>query len=205
MVAGAGAGLVAGTTTVTNAWLRAGYGAAGGVAGLAGAVITYQVSKRREGREAARRVRGEVLSDVVTERLPGDTSVLGLLLATNAVAPFRGRQADLGWLQKWCDDPAACPVVVLTGPAGVGKGRLAVQFAMQRPEPWVTGWLVAGRGGDAVAAVRACGDPALILVDDADDRGDLADLIASLVAARSPTRVPSACSVAWVMAPAWGL
>ena len=45
--------------------------------------------------------------------------------------------------------------------------------------------------GQAVAAVRRCGEPALILVDDADQRPDLAALLDSLAASpgSSPVRV----------------
>ena len=179
VIAGAGAGLIAGTATVTSTWPRTGYGTAGGIAGLAGAIITDRVTRRREDEKAARRLRAAVLEDVTTE-LPESGSVFGYLLATNTVAPFRGRQADRTWLKRWCDDAEGCPVAIVAGPAGVGKSRLAVQFATERPEPWVTGWLRPGRGAGAVAAVRACGDPALILVDDAGERADVADLVASL-------------------------
>ena len=50
--------------------------------------------------------------------------------------------------------------------------------------PGVSGWLREGCGADAVAAIRACGDEALILVDDPGQRPDLAVLLASLNADR---------------------
>ena len=106
-----------------------------------------------------------------------------MLLATSTkTAPFRGRRDDLARLEEWWDDPKQPPVVVMTGPAGTGKTRLVTQFALDRPAPWVSGWLSDGRGADAVAAIRACGDPALILVDNAGQRPDLAALLASLTA-----------------------
>ena len=72
----------------------------------------------------------------------------------------------------------------MTGPAGTGKTRLVTQFALDRPVPWLSRWLRGGCGADAVAAIRNCGDPVLILVDDADQRPDLAALLASLKADR---------------------
>ena len=111
-------------------------------------------------------------------------SVFNVLLATSTeAAPFRGRKDDLAWLDRWWDDPTR-PVAVVTGPAGTGKTRLVTQFALSRPAPCVSGWLSGGRGTDAVAVIRACGNPALVLIDDADQRPDLAAFLASLTAER---------------------
>ena len=69
---------------------------------------------------------------------------------------------------------------MVSGPAGVGKSRLALEFASRLPQGWAAGWLHAGTGDIAVDAVRACGDPAVMLVDDADGRADLVPLLESL-------------------------
>ena len=69
---------------------------------------------------------------------------------------------------------------MITGSAGVGKYRLALRFASGLPDGWATGWLRCGAGAIAVSAVRACGDPAMILVDDADGRADLVQLLDAL-------------------------
>src|SRR6202040_1659223 len=123
---------------------------------------------------------GQVLDPVVSEP-PQDLSVLGLLLPTReSAAPFRGRAADLAWLQAWCNDPDGHPVALVTGPGGVGKTRLVTQFAITRPAPWAAGWLHRGRGASALAAVRGCGDPALILIDDADASPDAVALLGDL-------------------------
>jgi tetratricopeptide (TPR) repeat protein len=129
---------------------------------------------------AALRARDGVLDAVVSDP-PNQGSVFAVLLATSTeAAPFRGRRAELTWLGRWWDDPHQPPLMVVTGQAGTGKTRLVTQFARGRPKPWVTGWLASGRGADVVAAIRACGDRALILVDNADQRADLAALLASL-------------------------
>ena len=184
ILAGLGAG-VAGAFAASTSWLvRAAGAAVGAVAGLAAAIWVDRAYQRREAREAALRAREDVLDSLVADPA-SEGSVFDVLLATSTeAAPFRGRRDDLAWLERWWDDPKQPAVVVVTGPAGTGKTRLVTQFALDRPAPWVSGWLSEGRGADAVAAIRACGDPALILVDDADQRPDLAALLASLKADR---------------------
>lgn len=66
---------------------------------------------------------------------------------------------------------------MITGSAGVGKSRLALKFASGLSEGWARGWLRGGAGAIAVGAVRACGDPVIILVDDAEGRADLMQLL----------------------------
>ncbi len=184
-LAGAGAGITAALAT-SAWWARTAGGAIGGMIGLGAAVWIDRSVERR----AAREQRASALDPVTTD--PGhDDSVFGVLLATRAIAPFRGRTADLAWLDHWCDDRKAHPVAVITGPAGTGKTRLATEFATQRPASWVAGWLRPGRGSQALTAVRACGDPTLILVDDADDQPDLIALLEDLAphAGGPPVRV----------------
>jgi hypothetical protein len=57
----------------------------------------------------------------------------------------------------------------MLGGAG-GKSRLALELGLRVPPGWAAGWLHVGAGGVAVDAVRACADPALILVEDAGGR-----------------------------------
>jgi len=179
-LAGAGAGAAAALAVSGSGLIRAAGGAAGGVAGLCSAAWVDAAKQRREAIAAAARERGQVLDPVISEP-PHDLSVLGLLLPTrHGAAPFRGRAADLVWLQAWRDDRDGHPVALVTGPGGVGKTRLVTQFAVTRPPPWAAGWLHPGRGGSALAAVHACGDPALILIDDADASQDAAALLADL-------------------------
>ena len=175
-----GAG-VAGAFAASTSWpVRAAGAAVGAVAGLAAALLVDRAHKRREARTAASHAREGVLDVLIADPVI-EGSVLDVLLATSTeVAPFRGRRDDLAWLDRWWGDSKRSAIAVVTGPAGVGKTRLVTQFALARPAPWVTGWLRSGRGADAVAAVGACSDPALILVDDADQRPDLAAFLASL-------------------------
>jgi hypothetical protein len=183
-MAGAGAG-VAATLATGNESVRAAGGFVGGVAGLAAGVSMDRARERRAVRAVALRERSQMLDPVISDGRD-DRSVFGLLLATRAVTPFRGRTSDRKWLEKWCDNFSAHPVAIVSGPLGVGKTRLVTQFAAERPSSWAVGWLHSGCGGAALlAAVKACGDRALILVDDADERPDLISLLDNLAADRT--------------------
>lgn len=158
-------------------WLA---GAVGAVSALMAAVVVDRVYAAREERAGAEGRRRQVL-DELRDTVPASRGdVLGLLQAGRSPMPFRGRGRELGQLAAWRDDASACPVLMISGPAGVGKSRLALEFGLRVPAGWTAGWLHAGMGGDAVAAVRACGDPALIVVDDADGRADLPAFLESL-------------------------
>jgi hypothetical protein len=179
-LAGAGAGVAAALAVSGSGLLRAAGGAVGSVAGLCSAAWVDSARRRREAIAAAIAGRDQVLDPVVSEPAH-DLSVLGLLLPTRqSAAPFRGRAADLAWLQAWRDNLDGHPAALVTGPGGTGKTRLVAQFATTRPPLWAAGWLHPGRGASALAALRACGDPALILIDDADASPDAAALLADL-------------------------
>ena len=184
VLVGSGAGLAA-TLATGEGSVRAGGGAVGGLAGLAGAMMTDRVHERKVARAAVLRERGRILDPIITTgSADSSSSVFDLLLATQAVAPFRGRHNEMRWLTRWCDSTKSHSVAIVSGPAGVGKTRLVRQFALKRPEPWVTGWLRPDCGGTALDAMQDCGDPVVILVDDADERQDLTALLESLATYR---------------------
>jgi tetratricopeptide (TPR) repeat protein len=183
VLVGSGAGLAA-TLATGEGSVRAGGGAVGAAAGLAGAMMTDRAHDRKAARVAALRNRRRVLDEITTMSSSDSSSVFDLLLATQAVAPFRGRRDEMHWLARWCDSPQSHSVAIVSGSAGVGKTRLVRQFALERPKPWVTGWLRPDCGGTALDAMQDCGDPAVILVDDADERQDLKELLESLASHR---------------------
>jgi hypothetical protein len=189
-LAGAGAGAAAALATSDSGLIRAAGGAAGAVAGLCSAAWADAAKQRREAADAAERDRDRVLDAVVSIPAHDDRSVLGLLQPSReGAAPFRGRAADLAWLEQWRDTPGSHPVALVTGPGGVGKTRLVTQFAVTRPPSWAAGWLHEGCGTSALDTVRACGDPALILIDNADTSPDTGALLTSLASKRGGTPV----------------
>ena len=168
---GAAAGLGA------PAWLA---GAVAAVSALVAGVVADRVYAAREGRVTARERRGLVLDALRDARPPSRGEELGLLLAGRCPVPFRGRSRELAGLAGWRVVEPGRPVMMVAGPAGVGKSRLVLEFASRLPAAWAAGWLHAGAGAVAVEAVRGCRDPAVILVDDADGRADLAPLLEAL-------------------------
>jgi tetratricopeptide (TPR) repeat protein len=151
-----------------------------GVSALVAVTVTDRVFHARDERATTRQRRSDVL-DALAAVTPGDRDdTLGLLRADRSPMPYRGRRRELKWLADWCADDSACPVFMISGSSGVGKSRLALEFASGLPKGWVAGWLHAGAGENAVGAVRACGDPAVILVDDAEGRADLVAFLDAL-------------------------
>ncbi|MFC4041021.1 tetratricopeptide repeat protein [Dactylosporangium siamense] len=116
----------------------------------------------------------------------------GVLDARRALVRFRLRRVELRTLLDWCTDPAAAPVHVVSGPAGIGKTRLAVQLATElaiEPTPWVTGAAYPGCAAAAVQAADALRRPALVVLDQADTRLDLVPMFAALASAGPSVRV----------------
>ena len=174
-VALAGAGGAA-TGLGAPAWLA---GATAAVSALVAVVIADRAYASRERRKAARERRGLVLDPLRDARRPYPDERLSLLLPGRCLVPFRGREPERARLDAWCDGEPRCPVMMIAGPAGVGKSRLALEFASRLPAGWAAGWLRAGANA-AVEAVQDCGGPAVILADDADGRTDLVPLLKAL-------------------------
>jgi tetratricopeptide (TPR) repeat protein len=60
-----------------------------------------------------------------------------LLRTADRVVPFFGRQEELAWLAAWRDKADTVSVLLIHGPGGQGKTRLAAEFAGQTA---ATGW-----------------------------------------------------------------
>ncbi|MFD5434196.1 ATP-binding protein [Kitasatospora sp. NPDC127067] len=97
-----------------------------------------------------------------------------MLDARSEIVEFTGREAELGRLRAWRDQPARTAVRWLHGPGGAGKSRLAARFAAECAD---AGWLVvdAVHGTDTYLPAEGSQDlrtghraGVLILVDYAD-------------------------------------
>ncbi|MGH3612794.1 MAG: tetratricopeptide repeat protein [Pseudonocardia sp.] len=107
----------------------------------------------------------------------GGFTVVSLLDPLAGLSPFVGRAREVDELRSWCTGSGPERVRVIDGDSGVGKTRLAREVARSLPPGWASGLVVAERAVEVVAAVVACGDPTLIVVDDADLNPGTAPLV----------------------------
>ena len=130
--------------------------------------LRQEHAARIDGLRAARR---RVLASPFVV-LPGPEETAGSLLAAErAIAPFVGRRAERAQLRTWWE--ATGPqVMIVGGPAGVGKSRLVLTIAADIN---ALDGQTAGRWTPNITPVRelldavlACPDRALIVLDDAD-------------------------------------
>ena len=113
-----------------------------------------------------------------------------------ASTPLVGREAEVDWLRKhWRrSHGGAGRLVLIAGPSGMGKTRLAAELAAEAHREggevlYIShvGTLDAGR--EVLATARATRRPSLLVIDDADRAGDwlwpaLAELRGGLAAIR---------------------
>jgi AAA+ superfamily predicted ATPase/tetratricopeptide (TPR) repeat protein len=100
---------------------------------------------------------------------PAVLSPGSLLRAEVAAVRFAGRDRELAELRSWAEGDGLA-VHLVTGPAGAGKSRLALQLAADlRAGGWVAGQLAAGEGVRRLAALTR---PVLCVVDYAEGRID---------------------------------
>lgn len=79
-------------------------------------------------------------------------SPASLLRADTAVVPFRGRDQILADLRSWCESEDNLAGMLIVGPGGQGKTRLAHQLCHRlRTAGWVTGFASPKPGDPAVA------------------------------------------------------
>jgi tetratricopeptide (TPR) repeat protein len=103
-----------------------------------------------------------------------------LLAAERQVVPFTGRDHELAVLASWRDDPApGVSVMLLHGPGGQGKTRLATRFAADCVTEGWTAWTGHHLSDPVAQQVAAPGDPGrdLVLIVDYADRWPVDDLL----------------------------
>ncbi len=87
-------------------------------------------------------------------------------------------------LSAWCATPGPFAALVLTGPAGAGKTRVAIELCRRmRAEGWHTGFL---GSRDRLPRVGALRRPTLVILDYAEALPRLRELLAALARAGTP-------------------
>ncbi len=121
-------------------------------------------------------------------------SVVELLDPHREIVEFIGRDRELAELLGWCADGQDGPLRLVIGPSGIGKTRLAVELARQmRARGWRTAWVGRGgkgSGGTSVQTVITMSHrKALLIVDRADERQDLDELLVRLTTQQPHARL----------------
>lgn len=108
----------------------------------------------------------------------GDRTPSILLRSEFGVVPFRWRNEELADLIRWCENPAAGAVRLISGQGGAGKTRLAAQLCEEMSgKEWITGFLKPYADGEALKRLRDIGDPVLVVVDYAETFSSLQRVI----------------------------
>ena len=109
-----------------------------------------------------------------------------LLDPRREVVGFAGREAELAALVAWCLDESVGRLRLVTGLGGVGKTRLAVELARRMTgSGWRCERVADGHEGEVIAALRAVTrERALLMVDYAETRVGLPDLLSALAGAQ---------------------
>ena len=97
---------------------------------------------------------------------------------------FLGRKQEMEVLTAWASRRDAARLRLITGPGGCGKTRLAIELCERGRElGWTSVWVPPGREPEVICGLRfAAINRALIVVDNAETRVDLAALIAAVAA-----------------------
>ena len=127
----------------------------------------------------------------ITETRTTANSVASLLDPRRALVGFVGREKELVSLISWCTDDRRDRVRLITGPGGVGKTRLSVALANQLE---ATGWRSARVADGAEATIlselrRSWKGPTLLVVDYAETRAKLIELLRSIASDPGTVRV----------------
>ncbi|WP_454857499.1 tetratricopeptide repeat protein [Promicromonospora soli] len=146
------------------------------------------VARWWEAREARRAARLAVIESTALLRQEGGPS--SLLAPDRQVVPFQGRTDELDALVRWCQGEGS-PLRLVTGPGGVGKSRLAAELKeLMTHEGWDCVAVGEEQESSVLGRVRGSTDkPILLIVDYADTRHELDDLVRQVAADPADVRV----------------
>jgi tetratricopeptide (TPR) repeat protein/nucleoside phosphorylase len=113
-----------------------------------------------------------------TSPLPEKFGAAALLNARHHVVDFVGREALLGGLQEWCEREGRVDAKLIHAAGGMGKTRLAMELCKRmRAARWRVGFVSKGLGVDRFATLLQSDEPVLAVIDYAEGRGQLRELL----------------------------
>jgi tetratricopeptide (TPR) repeat protein len=120
-----------------------------------------------------------------------DESALTLLDPHREVVRFnQTRVRNVRLLERWCETDSSAPVAVIAGPAGAGKTRLAIELCREmNTKGWVVGAARPGLGPAAIRGAMLLPERSLTIIDDADLRTDVPEILESVQRGSSQLRV----------------
>jgi nucleoside phosphorylase len=126
--------------------------------------------------------------DPGTSKLPAKHGPAALLNARHEVVGFHGREEVLEEMRAWCEGGGKGTVRLIHAAGGMGKTRLAIELCRQMREEhnWRAGFLL---DGDRVDELMESGRPVLAVVDYAESKPELGEMLRR-VAARRMVRPP---------------
>ncbi|MFI6291711.1 trypsin-like peptidase domain-containing protein [Nonomuraea sp. NPDC050790] len=152
----------------------------------------YAAAGPSEGwREERRKAIGPALEQLLVVEQPErptseDAGPSWPLRAEYKVVPFHGRDGFLEEHVAWCERAGPLTLRLLTGQGGTGKTRLALELVSRMIERgWIAGLLdskvacggAADRAAELAEQLGRVGEDALVVIDYAEGRPELADLL----------------------------
>lgn len=172
-----------------------GVSAAAGAALLAASMVLPAYTTRRERQKSLEQALAMTVRPLPRSEAPlvagawADASPAKLLRAETQAVPFVGRTLELRRLASWVSSGRHGRIRLITGAGGIGKTRLAVEFARQLQEKerwrdlgWRCGTLRDNAGSAAIRAIAGASQPTLLVVDYAEGRieNDLIPILEAL-------------------------
>jgi len=155
-------------------------GALAALASLLAGAVFWAATDQWQRHTARVNKRQEALSRFAPRELTDALPVAQYLWPEEAVVPFRARP-ELDELMAWCVSGGHAAARLVTGEAGAGKTRLARQLTNElAANGWQPLWVPRGSESDAIEAVRATGQPCVLVVDYAETRSGLAGMLGDL-------------------------
>lgn len=123
-----------------------------------------------------------------TSPLPKKHGPAALLNARHEVVGFHGRAELLEEMRRWCEGSDDVRVRLIHADGGMGKTRLAIELCKQMRE---IGWRAGFLGSDRVAELMESDRPVLAVIDYAESRQELREMLNVAVTRRGtkPLRI----------------